>query len=312
MDPHELALEVAARVHAVVAPHLATPDNPSPPEPSAPIEDLAAGAVRELPRGARRHRVHRRRRRAGALRRAARDPHHRSGGRPPADRGRDRHRLRLDRGAPPDEAPTLSQVSFAVVLELATGQRYCAERGGGARAEEADGSAIPVAPTADVDLDALFWTAGAARPPVTADDRRARGARRPLGQRGGYYDLGSVAFNCTRIITGALGAYVDIGMRLLDELPETEPAFLAAGGGAVCATFPNDVAAAALIVQEAGGVITGADGRSIADHPAIGSSRGDGLAIVAAASSALHAEVIEAIDRGMTHLGSWFSAQRGH
>ena len=79
----------------------------------------------------------------------------------------------------------------------------------------------------------------------------------------------------------------------------------------MCTNFPYDVAAAALILEEAGGVITHADGRSLASHPAVGSGRAEGLAVLAAASAELHAALLEAVDRGMTHLGSWFSAARG-
>ena len=68
---------------------------------------------------------------------------------------------------------------------------------------------------------------------------------------------GRPTFNITRIVTGQLDAYVDVGRRILDEIPETEPAFLAVGDGTVCTNFPYDVAAAALILEEAGGV----------DHP---------------------------------------------
>ena len=73
------------------------------------------------------------------------------------------------------------------------------------------------------------------------------------GMRGGYFDLGSATFNITRIVTGQLDAYVDVGRRVLDEFPETEAAFLAVGDGNVCTNFPYDVAAATLILEEAGG-----------------------------------------------------------
>jgi myo-inositol-1(or 4)-monophosphatase len=129
------------------------------------------------------------------------------------------------------------------------------------------------------------------------------------GMRGGYFDLGSATFNITRIVTGQLDAYVDVGRRILDEYPRTEAAFLAVGDGSVCTNFPYDVAAAALVLEEAGGVITHADGRSLADHPAVGSGRAEGLAVLAAASAPLHALLLDALDRGITHLGSWLGAQ---
>ena len=70
----------------------------------------------------------------------------------------------------------------------------------------------------------------------------------------------------------------------------------------MCTNFPYDVAAAALIVQEAGGVVTHADGRPLDDHPAIGSSRTHGLAVLGAASRELHGLLLDAVDRGIRRL----------
>ena len=119
---------------------------------------------------------------------------------------------------------------------------------------------------------------------------------------GGYFDLGSAAFNLTRLATGQLDAYVDVGRRIVDEVPSTEAAFLRVGEGSVCTNFPYDVAAAALIVQEVGGVVTHADGRPLDDHPAIGSSRNEGLAVLGAASRELHGLLLAAVDRGIRRL----------
>lgn len=210
---------------------------------------------------------------------------------------------------PPDEHATLGQVSFGVVHELKTGQRFVAERGVGVRAEAADGSPIAIQRSANTDLDALFWTAGLRGRPSLPTGVVLEELVDRSGMRGGYFDLGSAAFNITRIVTAQLDAYVDVGRRILDEFPRTEPAFLAVGEGSVCTNFPYDVAAAALVLEEAGGVITHADGRSLADHPAVGSGRAEGIAVLAAASPELHASLLAAIDRGMAHLGSWLSAQ---
>jgi myo-inositol-1(or 4)-monophosphatase len=213
---------------------------------------------------------------------------------------------------PADERATLGDVSFGVVHELKTGQRFVAERGAGVRAEEPDGAPLAVALSANTDLGALFWTAGLRGRPSLPMSIVLEELVDRSGMRGGYFDLGSATFNITRIVTGQLDAYVDVGRRVLDEHPETEGAFLAVGDGNVCTNFPYDVAAAALILEEAGGVITHADGRSLADHPAVGSGRAEGLAVLAAASPELHAALLEAVNRGMTHLSSWLSAARGH
>jgi myo-inositol-1(or 4)-monophosphatase len=119
---------------------------------------------------------------------------------------------------------------------------------------------------------------------------------------GGFFDLGSATFNMTRIVTGQLDAYVDMGWFVLHELPELEAAFRAAGDGAVCTNFPYDVAAAALVVAEAGGIVTAADGGSLAPCPAIGSGDGWGVAVLASASQPLHERLLDATQRGMHRL----------
>lgn len=203
---------------------------------------------------------------------------------------------------PPSEDARLGDVSFGVVHELKTGARFLATRGDGVRAESATGAPIPIVPSANTDLGALFWTAGlrgrALLPTSVVLEELVDGS----SMGGGYFDLGSAAFNLTRLVTGQLDAYVDVGRRIVDEVPSTEAAFLRVGEGSVCTNFPYDVAAAALIVQEAGGVVTHADGRALEDHPAIGSSRSEGLAVLGAASRELHGRLLAAVDRGIGRL----------
>ncbi len=212
---------------------------------------------------------------------------------------------------PPDEGATLGEVTFGVVQELKSGARFTATRGGGAAAETVDGAAIPLVRSANTDLGALFWTAGLRGRPLLPTSIVLEELVDGSGMRGGYFDLGSAAFNLTRLVTGQLDAYVDVGRRVLDEVPETEAAFLAVGDGNVCTNFPYDVAAAALVVEEAGGIVTHADGRSLADHPAVGSSRAEGLAVIGAATGELHAALLAAVDRGMRRLAAQVQSGSG-
>jgi myo-inositol-1(or 4)-monophosphatase len=203
---------------------------------------------------------------------------------------------------PPSEDARLGDVQFGVVHELKTGNRFVATRGGGARGEAGGGAPIPLVPSANTDLAALFWTAGLRGRPLLPTSVVLEELVDGSSMGGGYFDLGSAAFNLTRIATGQLDAYVDVGRRIVDEVPSTEAAFVAVGEGAVCTNFPYDVAAAALVLEEAGGVVTHADGRALADHPAIGSSRTHGLAVLGAASRELHERLLAEIDRGLERL----------
>ncbi|HEY7106867.1 MAG TPA: inositol monophosphatase family protein [Acidimicrobiia bacterium] len=203
---------------------------------------------------------------------------------------------------PPSEDARLGDVSFGVVHELKSGARFAAGRGRGARAETASGDPIRLVPSENVDLGALFWTAGLRGRPVVPTSIVLEELVDGSSMGGGYFDLGSAAFNLTRIATGQLDAYVDVGRRVADEVPSTEAAFLTVGEGVICTNFPYDVAAAALIVEEAGGVVTHADGRSLDEHPAVGSSRAHGLAVLAAAGRELHGRLLAKIEEGIERL----------
>jgi len=211
---------------------------------------------------------------------------------------------------PPSQDATLGDVEFGVVHELKHGNRFFASRGEGVNAECADGSPLPIAPSANVDLRALFFATGVRGRPVVAMSVVLEELIDRSSMHGGFFDLGSATFDMTRIVTGQLDAYVDPGRYVLDSLPELEPAFRIAGDGAVCTNFPYDVAAAALVVAEAGGVVTGADGGSLATLPAVGSGDGYGLAVVASASPALHEQLLDAVARGIERLRTHLARDR--
>jgi myo-inositol-1(or 4)-monophosphatase len=203
---------------------------------------------------------------------------------------------------PPSEDARLGDVSYGVVHEIKTGQRFWARRGAGAGAATTTGEPVALRRSTNTDLAALFWTAGLRGRPLLPTSIVLEELVDGSSMGGGYFDLGSAAFNLTRIVTGQLDAYIDVGRRIVDEVPATEAAFLATGEGAVCTNFPYDVAAAALIVQEAGGIVTHADGRALDDHPAVGSTRRHGLAVLGAANFELHRSLLAALERGMTRL----------
>jgi len=203
---------------------------------------------------------------------------------------------------PPSRDATLGDVEFGVVHEIKHGHRFFARRGEGTTIEQADGSLAPIVLSPNVDLRALFWTAGLRGRPVVPMAVALEELVDGSSMHGGFFDLGSATFNMTRLVTGQLDAYVDLGWRIVHELPELEPAFRVAGDGAVCTNFPYDVAAAALIVSEAGGVVTAADGRPLAPSPAVGSGDGFGVAVLASASQALHERLLDAIALGISRL----------
>jgi myo-inositol-1(or 4)-monophosphatase len=121
--------------------------------------------------------------------------------------------------------------------------------------------------------------------------------------KGGCFLYSSTAYSLTRLLTGQLAAVIDVGNRILRDHPETRSEFLAVGGGRVVSLFTYDIAAAALIAQEAGAVVTDAFGSSLSSVPLLDSSEGNLVSICAASTKELHTDLLLSIERGSGELG---------
>jgi myo-inositol-1(or 4)-monophosphatase len=191
-----------------------------------------------------------------------------------------------------DGAPTMGDVSAACVVELKTGAEFVAARGAG----------LPATLSANTDVSRMFWTLGfrgrPAVPLVTVLEELID--RSSVG--GAVFDLGSATFDMTRIVTGQLDAYVDIGTRMIEEAPALRSRFEEVGGGAVLNNSPYDLAAAALLLEEAGAVVTDAYGRPLASRPLLGSGHEFQMSCVAAANRELHAALLALLERGFARL----------
>ena len=99
-----------------------------------------------------------------------------------------------------------------------------------------------------------------------------------------------------------LDAYLDVGTRIIEEVPSLRERFEEVGGGAVLNNSPYDLAAAVLCVQEAGAVVSDAHGAPLTDRPLLGSGHDYQMSCVAAANETLHALILEALERGFDRL----------
>jgi myo-inositol-1(or 4)-monophosphatase len=200
---------------------------------------------------------------------------------------------------------TMGEVSLGCVVEIPSGVVFLAERGKGL----VEGP--PVLLSANERIDRMFWTYG-------FRGRPARIAVEVIGDLvdassvgGGTFELGSAAFDMTRLLTGQCDAYVEPGPRIIADVPATRAEFERVGGGAVLNNSPYDLAAAALCLEEAGAVVTDAYGRPLSDRPLLGSGAEFQMSIVCSANDALHARILEQIDHGIERLRVGFRAEVG-
>lgn len=198
--------------------------------------------------------------------------------------------------APLDSEPTMGDVTIGCVVEIPSGQVFLAERGEGVL------EAPAIRLSGNQRIDRMFWTYGfrsrPARPTVEVIGDMIDASS--LG--GASFELGSAAFEMTRIVTGQLDAVVEPGPRLIDEVPGMRAEFERVGGGSVLNNSPYDIAAATLILEEAGAVVTDAYGRSLAPNPLLGSAHEFQMSLVASANPALQAVILEALDAGFSRV----------
>jgi len=196
----------------------------------------------------------------------------------------------------------MDDVQAGVVQELKSGDLFVAERGAGLRMERADRSEIPLLPSPSTDIESLFWTLGfRGRPAVMLATVLAE-LIDGSSVGGGVFDVGSATYCITRVLTGQLDAYDDIGPEIIATHPAIEAEFRRVGRGAVLNNSPYDLAAARLLCTEAGLPISDARGESLAGRLLLGSDHEHQMACVVAGNDDLHGQVLEIVAQGIDGL----------
>ena len=193
-----------------------------------------------------------------------------------------------------DGEPTFADVQVGCVVEIKSGRAFVAVRGKGLDAAPAL--------SANTDVSRMFWAYGLRGRPV-------RRVAEVLGELidtssvgGGTFDLGSATYDMTRVVTGQLDAYIEPGSRMIADIPGIREEFERIGDGVVLNNSPYDLAAAVLICEEAGAIVTDAYGESPGPRRLLGSGADFQLSCVTACTPELHARIIGELDAGIARL----------
>jgi myo-inositol-1(or 4)-monophosphatase len=197
-----------------------------------------------------------------------------------------------------DGDPTMGDVSAGSVVEIKSGDWFMAVRGGGVS------SSRPVRLSSCVDVGRMFWGFG-------FRGRPARRVTEVLGDLidassvgGGTFELGSQAFAMTRIVTGQFDAVIEVGSRLVEEIPGMRLEFERVGGGQVLNNSPYDLAAPWLVLREAGGVASDGWGAPLDGYRLLGSGHEFQISSICAANASLHAQLVREVDAGVARLSA--------
>jgi myo-inositol-1(or 4)-monophosphatase len=200
--------------------------------------------------------------------------------------------------APLREGVTMGEVTLACVVEIKSGAVFLAERGAGVV------ESPPVRLSANEEIDRMLWTYGFRGRPVRPTIEVIGDMLDRSSVGGGAFELGSACFDMTRVATGQLDCYVEPGPRLVADVPGMEDEFRRVGGGELLNNSPYDLAAAALVLKEAGAVVTDAYGEPLDGRPLLGSGAEFQMSIVTSANPGLHAAVLVEIDAGVDRLAN--------
>jgi myo-inositol-1(or 4)-monophosphatase len=195
-----------------------------------------------------------------------------------------------------DGSPTMADVEIGCVVEIKSGASFLAVKGGGVQADR------PIHPSPNRDLERMFWGYGFRGRPVRPTVEVLGDLIDASSVLGGTFELGSQAFAMTRIVTGQLDAVIEVGSRLIDEVSGLRAEFERVGHGHVLNNSPYDLAAPALCLLEAGGVVSDGWGRPLDQRPLLGAGHEFQISSISAANAELHAQLVTAIDDGVARL----------
>ena len=157
--------------------------------------------------------------------------------------------------APLDGEPRFRDVTHGCVVEIKTGRVFLT------------GELEPQL-SANERLDRMFWAFGFRGRPARELTEVLAELIDASSVGGAVFDLGSSAFNMTRVITGQLDAVVEPSTLIYEEMPGLRAEFERVGGGAVLTNPPYDLAGSWALLREAGAVVTDARGQRARRPPA--------------------------------------------
>ncbi len=195
-----------------------------------------------------------------------------------------------------DGQPTMADVQLGCVVEIKSGDWFLAEKGAGVS------SSRSVRLSANSEVGRMFWAYGFRGRPVRPTVEVLAELIDASSVGGGTFELGSQAFAMTRLVTGQLDAVIEVGSRLVEEVPGLRGEFELVGGGQILNNSPYDLAAPWLCLTEAGGVVSDGWGNSLAGRALLGSGHDFQMSSISAANPDLHALLVGAVEAGVGRL----------
>ena len=212
--------------------------------------------------------------------------------------------------APLRDGVTLGDVTHGVLVDIVHALTFTAERGAGVTVTDAG---VPVSPpqAQPVPLDRLRWSLNVPARPAALLLSVMGELIDATSLTGSFHAGNSSTFSLSRIVTGQLHAHVDFVDRIYVDYPASASLFRPVGDTHLTGSQPHDLAACMLILEEHGGIVTDAWGRSLHGAPLLAEGRDAMLSTVAAGHPTVHAELMAYVDAHVTSVTSLWPGETG-
>ncbi|GLW01875.1 inositol monophosphatase family protein [Streptomyces lavendulae] len=190
--------------------------------------------------------------------------------------------------------PRIADVEHALLMELRTGAYLYGDLATPGITAHGYDHPVP-ALTRTTDPARMFWSLEFNGHPARLMTEAYGHLVDRSANTGGVFVFNSATWSISRLLTGQLDAYVDIGNRLLRDDPALLPEFERVGNGRVLHLFPYDIAAAVFLAERAGAVITDGYGQPLGETVLTDLSIDNQRSCVAASTPELHRALLSAV-----------------
>ncbi|MFE4210170.1 inositol monophosphatase family protein [Streptomyces goshikiensis] len=192
------------------------------------------------------------------------------------------------------QCPRIADVEHAILMELRTGAYLYGDRVTPGITAHGYDHPVP-ALTRTTDPARMLWSLEFNGHPAHLMTEAYGHLIDRSANTGGVFVFNSATWSISRVLTGQLDAYVDIGNRLLRDDPALLSEFERVGNGRVLHLFPYDIAAAVFLAERAGAVITDAYGQPLGNTVLTDLSIANQRSCVAASTPELHRALLSTI-----------------
>lgn len=197
--------------------------------------------------------------------------------------------------APFNMDATIGDIEFALLRELKSGAFLYSDLSMNDILASGYGHNVPN-PSHIKDIKNMFWSIEFNGHPMEVMARAYSHLVDQSANTGGIFVFNSASFSISRIITGQLDAYVDIGNRILRDHPETRSQFLKSGNGSILHLFPYDIAASVYLAKKAKIICTDAYGNDLGKVSLLSVCEEAQSSCIATSTQKLHDKLLKGIN----------------